>query len=146
MPSRARLDQYRSTIATYLPVVVRDLTGSRTLRQVVVAENLHQVKAVNAARDLLTRLGLPHGIDHLAHIPPPSLSGTNRMARAADASALIVTDRAEANAAKIARMRPDVAAHWNAIWDLHRAVARTSHDGGLYAMTALYRKLTLGRW
>lgn len=57
-PSTGRLNQYQATIATYLPDVVAGLLGRPEVQHIVVAENMHQVKAVAAALSLGARRGL----------------------------------------------------------------------------------------
>jgi hypothetical protein len=141
-PSESRLDQYRATIATYLPDVVADLLGRSEVRHIVVAENMHQVKAVAAARALADAAGLGR-VDHLAHVPAPSIGGTTRMAVARPDSAVIVTDTTSSNIAKMRRSNALVRGYWQATWDLHRAVSSLKLTPALVDMIGIYRQLAI---
>lgn len=141
IPGPARLDQYRSTIMTYLPQVVSELVG-RHVDHILVTENLHQVKAIAAARSLATDDG--DHVDHLAHIPAPSLGGTTRMAVAKPESALIVIGSPATNAAMLRRADPTSRAYWQAVWDLHRQACLQPPAADLHTMLITYRSLVLG--
>ncbi|MCK2245425.1 MULTISPECIES: hypothetical protein [unclassified Crossiella] len=113
-PGIQRLRQYRRSISSYLPRLIRLFVGDKSVRHVVVAENLHQVKAVSATRSMMESRA--DTLDHLAHVPPPSVSGTNRMARAAEHSALFCLEDADTQRAKTARMTPHVRRYWENVW------------------------------
>ncbi len=120
-PGPSRLGQYRRTIITYLPETIRELIGDRTIAHVVVAENLHQVRAVATARRITASTAPSARIDYLAHLPPPSITATNRMARADDRSAIHLLDPPDDTAAKIDRMVPVVRRFWEAVAAVHAA-------------------------
>ncbi|WP_431781232.1 hypothetical protein [Streptomyces chumphonensis] len=113
-PGPARLRQYHRSIVTYLPEVVSELAPGLDVRHVVVAENLHQAKAVRAAEAVAEAVGAPGRIDHLAHVPSPSVTGTGRMARAEDHSTLFCLDAPVVRAEKLARMPSSVRRFWAA--------------------------------
>lgn len=140
-PSPARLQQYRSTIMTYLPEVVSQLVG-RHVDHILVAENLHQIKAVAVARALACGDG--GHVDHLAHVPAPSLGGTVRMAVAKPESALMVTGSPTANAIMLRRASPMSLAYWQTVWDLHRQASPQPPAADLHTMLTVYRSLVLG--
>lgn len=74
-PGTARLSQYRRTLATYQPGVIAQILGVAPPRSVLVAENLHQARAVNLA----ARLSGGTAVAHIAHLPAPALTGAERM-------------------------------------------------------------------
>ncbi|MER6558529.1 hypothetical protein ABT300_12405 [Streptomyces sp. NPDC001027] len=128
-PGAARLRQYQRSIVTYIPSVVAELVGGLDVRHVVVAENLHQAKAISAARTALTATGSQDRVDHLAHLPSPSITGTGRMARSEDRSTLFCLDAAEVRAEKLLRMPPVVRQFWENSWPRSLRLARTAVDG-----------------
>lgn len=142
-PSEARLQQYRSTIMTYLPEVVGELIG-RPVDHVVAAENLHQVKAVSLARSIAE--GLRSGrVDHLAHTPAPSLGGTTRMSVAKPDSAIAIMDPPTASALALRRANRTVRSYWQTVWDLHRTVlASPSPPPDLHTMLTFYHHVVTG--
>ncbi|WP_049714215.1 hypothetical protein [Streptomyces caatingaensis] len=115
-PSAARLRQYRRSIVTYMPSVVAELLGCRDVQRVVVAENLHQAKAVRTARSVSAAIGSHSRIDHLAHVPAPSVTGSSRMARAEDRSVLFCLDTEGVRAEKLQRITPTVRRYWESAW------------------------------
>ncbi|TQF01967.1 hypothetical protein E6W39_06375 [Kitasatospora acidiphila] len=115
-PGTARLRQYRRSIVSYLPSVVAALTGYADVQHVVVAENFHQVRAIDAARRLLPALAPSARLDHLAHLPSPSVSGTSRMARASERSVIFCGEAPEAQAEKVRRMPAAVRCFWERVW------------------------------
>ncbi|GGP40362.1 hypothetical protein [Streptomyces abikoensis] len=128
-PSTARLRQYQRSIVTYVPSVVAELVDGLDVRRVVVAENLHQAKAINAARAVSAATGSQDQIDHVAHVPSPSVTGTGRMARAEDRSTLFCLDSAEVRAEKLQRMPPVVRQFWESSWHHALHPASTAGDG-----------------
>ncbi|MFJ8015055.1 hypothetical protein [Streptomyces sp. NPDC096339] len=115
-PGAARLRQYQRSIVTYLPSVLSELVGGLEVQHVVVAENLHQAKAIRAARTVSTATGAQGRIDHLAHVPSPSITGTGRMARAEDRSTLFCLDPEKVRTEKLHRMPPVVRQFWESSW------------------------------
>ncbi|WP_020525218.1 hypothetical protein [Catelliglobosispora koreensis] len=138
-PSEARLTQYRSTIATYLPDVIRQLLGQQTIRRVIAAENLHQVKAIAQARQLAGASG--DSIDHLAHVPAPSLGGTTRMATAAADNVILACADPATSAAAVHRANQTVQTYWHAVWSTHRSLTTADHSPTLTNFFASYRSL-----
>ncbi len=130
-PGPRRLHQYRRTIITYLPETIRQLLGDRTIAHVVVAENLHQVRAVAMARRITVNTTPADQIDYLAHLPTPSITATNRMARAEDRSAIHLLDPPDHTAAKIGRMAPVVRRFWEAVADVGSEFSDTASYGPL---------------
>ncbi|MGY4969580.1 hypothetical protein ACWGCC_10160 [Streptomyces nigrescens] len=128
-PSPARLRQYRRSIVTYLPTVVSDLLGGTSVEHVVVAENLHQAKAISTARAVMAATGARGHIDHLAHVPSPSVSGTGRMARAEDHSTVFCLEGAEAKAEKVRRMPVSVRQFWESVWPDPLLPGTAAHGG-----------------
>jgi len=136
-PGPERLRQYRRSLVTYLPSTVSALIGDPALRHVVVAENLHQAKAIRAARSVSAATSAGRRIDHLAHVPSPSITGTGRMARADDRSALFCIEDPAARAEKLHRMAPTVRRFWESAWvpghfPAHGSAAGTDQLGGLF--------------
>jgi hypothetical protein len=125
-PTLNRLQQYRRTIVSYLPRVLRAGLGLN-IHHLIVAENLHQVRAVNLARSLLSQVcidghhisgadNVRDSIDHIVFVPPPSITGTNRMARARVQSRFYVLDDPSTIAQKMLLMSPTTAYYWDHIW------------------------------
>ncbi|EST27149.1 hypothetical protein [Streptomyces roseochromogenus] len=128
-PSAARLRQYRRSIVTYLPAVVSDLVGF-SVEHVVVAENLHQAKAISTARTVMEATGARERLDHLAHVPSPSVSGTGRMARAEERSTVFCLDSAESRAEKVRRMSASVRWFWESVCPDPLLPETAAHGGG----------------
>lgn len=119
-----RLAQYRRNIVSYLPCVIRQAT-SLPIRRLVAAENVHQVKAINMARELLSEAREsiagsvpPDGdqIDHVVFVSPPSITGTRRMATARHKSGIYPLEPASQFESKMMRMTPSAAYYWDRIW------------------------------
>jgi hypothetical protein len=136
-PGPERLRQYRRSLVTYLPSTVSALMGEPAVRHVVVAENLHQAKAIRAARSVSAAISAGPRIDHLAHVPLPSITGTGRMARADDRSALFCMEDPASSAEKLRRMAPTVRRFWESAWvpghlPAHGSTAGTDQLRGLF--------------
>ncbi|HWH00259.1 MAG TPA: hypothetical protein VNV66_13260 [Pilimelia sp.] len=128
-PGPQRLHQYRRTIITYLPETIRRLLNDRTIAHVVVAENLHQVRAVAMARQITASTAPADRIDYLAHLPTPSITATNRMARADERSAIHLLDPPDHTAVKIDRMVPVVRRFWEAFATVRTAFSDAASHG-----------------
>lgn len=112
-----RISQYRRNLVSYLPSVIRTGIGVPSTH-IVAAENIHQVKAINKARSILSS-EIPSSVDRLNHVvcvSPPSITGSKRMSMASSKSAIYILDELDEVKRKMDVMSPSSKYYWNSIW------------------------------
>lgn len=119
--STSRLESYRYTVVAYLPRVLHELAPFG-FTDVVVTENLQEIRAVHLARSLNERTS-SHGREgrdaqlvHVVTVPSPSISGTSRMYRAPRRSKIYLLDDDAALRAKLGQASAESAHYWQWIW------------------------------
>jgi hypothetical protein len=144
-----RLDQYRRYVISYCPSVLQ-ASMHMPIDRIVVAENIHQVRAINKARELSIVLGMStedcsNRIDHIAYLSPPSITGSRRMARAGERSAIFLSESADVTRSKVAKMADRPRYYWRHIWPRPLAVQITDDavptvEGLVLGVQSLFRR------